>query len=160
MVPTMEPLGRTFGGVPPHRTGKVRTIDQGEHLRKATGDGYHTAPPACGWHGAETPWMGGEHHPILLTRRRYFKKLFWTSVLSTLFIPQKQYRLIRRIYAGTSLSSRIFWLPFLALLLLHSLIKSTKELYWSANVSIAHHQGPSVRFKLQLHAKRGLNLYY
>ncbi len=86
MLPATEPLRRALSGVLPDGTGEVRAIDQGEDLRKATGDGYHTVPPACGWHGAETPWMGGEHRPILLTSRRHFKNLFWTSVLPTPFL--------------------------------------------------------------------------
>ena len=48
VVPAAEPLGRPLSGVLPNGTSKVRAIDQGENLRKATGDGYHTAPPACG----------------------------------------------------------------------------------------------------------------
>jgi hypothetical protein len=57
VLPASKSLGRSFRGMLPNSTREVRTIDESEDLRKATGDGYHTAPPACGWHGAETPWM-------------------------------------------------------------------------------------------------------
>ena len=48
MIPAAEPLGRSLSGVLPDGTREVRAIDQGENLRKATGDSDHTAPPACG----------------------------------------------------------------------------------------------------------------
>jgi hypothetical protein len=31
-----------------HGAGKGGAIDEGEHLRKTTGNGYHKTPPACG----------------------------------------------------------------------------------------------------------------
>ena len=44
MIPTTEPLGRSACGMLPHRARKVRAIDRGEHLRKATGDDSHNSP--------------------------------------------------------------------------------------------------------------------
>jgi hypothetical protein len=86
MIPAAKPLGGSLRGVLPDGASEVCAINQGEDLRKATGDGYHKTPPACGWHGAGTPWMGGNHRPILLTSRRPIQNLFWTRVTSTPFL--------------------------------------------------------------------------
>ena len=48
LLPTREPFGPTLSLVLPHGASESRAIDQGEDLRKTTGNGYHTIPPACG----------------------------------------------------------------------------------------------------------------
>ena len=48
MIPAAEPLGRALGLVLPHGTSESRAVDQRQDLRKATGNGYHKTPPACG----------------------------------------------------------------------------------------------------------------
>lgn len=48
LLPAAEPLGRSLGGMLSDGAREVRAIDQGEDLRKATGNGYHTIPPARG----------------------------------------------------------------------------------------------------------------
>ncbi len=80
MIPTADPLGRSLGGMLPDGASEFRAIDQGEDLRKATGYGYHEGPPACGWHGADTPWMAVDEESILLTSRGCFKNVFGTRV--------------------------------------------------------------------------------
>ncbi|MBI3806397.1 MAG: hypothetical protein HY281_02620 [Nitrospirae bacterium] len=48
MIPAAESLGRSLSLVMPYGTSEPRAIDQGQDLRKTTGNGYHTIPPACG----------------------------------------------------------------------------------------------------------------
>jgi len=80
MIPAAEPLVCSFSGVLPNGVSEFRATNQGQDLRKATRNGYHKIPPACGWHGAGTPWPGVDEQLILLISRGHFKNLIWTRV--------------------------------------------------------------------------------
>jgi hypothetical protein len=48
MIPAAESLGCALSLVLPHGASESRAINQRQDLRKTTGHGYHTIPPACG----------------------------------------------------------------------------------------------------------------
>jgi hypothetical protein len=48
MIPAAELFGRSLGAMLPDGARELRAIDQRQDLRKATGNGYHKIPPACG----------------------------------------------------------------------------------------------------------------
>ena len=93
VIPAAEPLGRSLSGVLLDHTRKGGAIEQSQDLREAAGNGDHEAPPACGWHGVNTPWTAGINEPILPTSRRCFEILFWTRVLPTPLFPLVRKRL-------------------------------------------------------------------